>query len=81
MLADSLEPADEHPEARRIDVADVLEIDDEPVVLLVDQFRDRFFDLWGSVDVDLTIEIDDGWTRLAVGFPNADFDIHSACHP
>jgi hypothetical protein len=81
VFAHALEATDQHAETRRIDVADVFEIDDQAVVFLVDQFRDRLFDLGRRVDVDLAVEIDDRRPRFSVWFSDTDFDIHSARHP
>ena len=40
VLANALEAADEHAQPGRVDVANLLEIDDQIVVAAIDEFRD-----------------------------------------
>ena len=73
VLAHALEAADQHAESGRVDVADLLEVDDEVVVALIDQLADRVLDLRRGVDVDLARQLDD--VRFVARLVHLDFDI------
>src|SRR5437660_8185865 len=74
VLAYALEPADQNAQSGGVDVANLLEVDHEIVVLLVDQLGDRILDLRRRVDVDLAGEVDH--VRVPLRRADVDFDIH-----
>src|SRR5579872_5893720 len=75
MLAYAFEAADQHTQSGTVDVANFLEVDDQVVMTLIDQLRNRILDFGGRVDVDLSCEIDD--VGISFRFADVDLDIHN----
>jgi hypothetical protein len=57
--AHPLEPADQDPEARRVEELDLLHVDYQLVVLLVDELDEELAQARRGVDVDLTLDVHD----------------------
>jgi hypothetical protein len=74
VLAHALESADEHAQTGRVNVADVLKVDDQVIVLLIDQLTDRIFHFGRGVHVDLAGEVNN--VRVAFRLAYVHFDIH-----
>src|ERR1035438_1170966 len=56
---DTLEPADEHPEAGRVKELDLLHVHHELVVPVVDELDEKLAQARRRVDVDLALHVDD----------------------
>src|SRR5687768_3585518 len=58
----TLQPADQHAEAGRVEELDAFEVDQDRALTLVDQLDQLLAELWCRVDVDLALHRQDGPT-------------------
>jgi hypothetical protein len=73
VVADALEPADEHAEPGRVQEVDLLQVDDDVVGAVADQLDQLLAQLWRGVDVDLTGHLEH---RVVVILAHVEVEIH-----